>query len=216
MKKIITTIFIITLFASGLIGCTAGQEAIEVGNPPTAESTMPEIGHLMGITFSSPADHSIEHQDDESLVISGPSLLLTVDAFESGKEISDFLNETSDNADETVFELDATTSCNQSDDGYLILGECRGVDFVVQYRIEYDESLSFNELPRVEIGITSDKREKYNGEITVAKSHHTFTEKYEENNNDTPITTMSDTPPATDENVEHYEEPYPVATEVVE
>jgi hypothetical protein len=196
MKKI--TVITIALFASGLIGCTTGQQAIEVGNPPTAESTMPEASaHLMGISFSIPAAHSIEHQDGESLVILGPALLLTVDAFESGTEISDFLNEISGNADETIFELDATTSCNQYNDGYLILGECRGVDFVVQYRIEYDESLGLDELPGVEIGVTSDKKEKYYGEITKAKPHHTFTETYEgANDPDSITTTVSDTPPS--------------------
>ena len=218
MKKTITIMFTIALLASGLIGCTAGQEAIEVGNPPTSESTIPELAHLMGITFSSPAGNNIEHQDDESLVISDPALLLTADAFKSGNEIHDFLNETSDHANETVFKLDATTSCNQSDDGYLILGECRGVDFVVQYRIEYDESLSIDELPRIEIGVTSDKKEKYYGDITTKNPHHVFTASQEQAEDDMAAVraTMSTTPPTTNKNVEHYEEPFPIAVEVVE
>lgn len=154
MRKITTITLTIALFASGLIGCTAGQQAIEVGNPPTAESTMPEAAaHLTGISFSIPAAHIVEHQDEESLIISGPALLLTADAFEPGKEVNGFIDETSETADIIVLELSSTISCDQSDDGHLIVGECRGKSFVVQYRIEYDESLDLEDLPVVEIGL---------------------------------------------------------------
>jgi len=156
MKKIFSISLAIVVLALGLTGCKSGQEAIEVGNPPTSESTMPEIAHLRGITFSTPAEHTIEYQDDESLIISGPELLLTADAFELGEEIADFFNEVSDDARNTTFELDDTISCNQADDGHLVLGECVGKGFVVQYRIEYDESLNQDELPDVSFGIITE------------------------------------------------------------
>ncbi len=195
MKKIFSISLAIAVLALGLTGCKTGQDAIEVGNPPTSESTMPEVAHLRGITFSTPAKHTIEYQDGESLIISGPALLLTADAFELGEEIADFFDEVSDDAHNTTFELDDTISCHQSDDGYLVLGECLGENFIVQYRIEYDESLNQDELPDVSFGSITEYDENKDKRDSVGNNFYNSDNLTESSvKQGTPVETMHNPP----------------------